>query len=251
VIVQKPRASGTPTSMARSNDGIVNRLLLALPPESLNRIRGVLEPVSLVGGQVIAHVEQPLRHIYFVNRGIVSLVKNMADGRSVEIGVIGIEGMTSAITLVGFDRIVLEAVVQISGSAFRMSREAAIQVMENDKAFHRVVQNHARFTLGQIAQTAACNRLHHLEERCCRWLLIAHDSALSDTFPLTHEFLAMMLGVHRAGVSVYLSLLKKAGLVEYSRGHITVTNRTGLEDAACECYAAMRGELSTLFVQQN
>jgi CRP-like cAMP-binding protein len=155
----------------------------------------------------------------------VSIVKTMEDGRSVEIGAIGIEGMTSAITLMGFDRIALEAIVQIPGSAFRMARDAAIGVMRHDKAFSQVVQDHARFTLGQIAQTAACNRLHHLEERCCRWLLIAHDSALSDTFPLTHEFLAMMFGVQRAGVSVYLSLLKKAGLVDYSRGRITVTNR--------------------------
>jgi hypothetical protein len=122
----------------------------------------------------------------------------MRDGRMVEIGAIGL-GMTSAITLVGFEKIVLESIVQIPGSAFRMSRAAAIQAMEKDKAFHQVVHEEARFAVGQLAQTAACNRLHHLEERCCRWLLIAHDSALSDTFPLTHEFLAMMLGSQRSG----------------------------------------------------
>ena len=125
--------------------------------------------------------------------------------------------------------------------------DLAVSAMENDESFRQIVHDHGRFALGQIAQTAACNRLHHLEERCCRWLLIAHDSALSDTFPLTHEFLAMMLGVQRAGVSVYLSLLKKAGLIEQRRGQITITNRAGLEDAACECYRAMRQELDLLF----
>jgi CRP-like cAMP-binding protein len=128
-----------------------------------------------------------------------------------------------------------------------MRRADAIRAMEEDEAFRQIVHNYARFALGQIAQTAACNRLHHLEERCCRWLLIAHDSALSDTFLLTHEFLAMMLGVQRAGVSVYLSLLKKAGLIEQRRGQIAITNRQGLEDAACECYRTMREELDLLF----
>jgi CRP-like cAMP-binding protein len=230
---------------------IANRLLLALPPRTLNRIRGVLEPVSLARGQVIAHIGEPLKHVYFINKGMASVVKTMKDGRSVEIGTIGIEGMTNAITLIGFERIVLESIVQIPGSAFRMSRDAAIQAMQQDKAFHQIVHDHARFLLGQIAQTAACNRLHHLEERCCRWLLIAHDSALSDTFPLTHEFLAMMLGVQRAGVSIHLSLLKKAGLIEHRRGIITITDRAGLEDAACECYATMRDELGNLFGREK
>jgi CRP-like cAMP-binding protein len=182
--------------MARSDtcDGIVNRLLLAFPPKTLEEIRGVLEPVSLAKGQAVVHIDESLRYVYFINRGILSVVKTMQDGRSVEIVAIGIEGMTSGIKLVGFDKTVLEAVVQIPGAAFRMSRDVAMQLMQNHDAFRQIIRDHARFALGQIAQTAACNRLHHLQERCCRWLLIAHDSALSDTSPLTHEFLAMMLG---------------------------------------------------------
>jgi CRP-like cAMP-binding protein len=167
----------------RERNGIANRILLSLPAASLKHISSALEPVSLIRGQVIAHVDQPLKQVYFINRGTVSVVKTMEDGRTVEIGAIGIEGMTSAITLVGFDKVVLEAIVQIPGSAFRMSRDAAVEAMEKDKPFHQIVRDHARFALGQLAQTAACNRLHHLEERCCRWLLIAHDSALSDSFP--------------------------------------------------------------------
>lgn len=228
-------------------NNIANRLLLALPLAVLNRIRPDLEPVSLERGEVIACVDEPLRHVYFINRGMVSVVKTMEDGRSVEIGTIGIEGVTSAITLIGFERTVLDAIVQIPGSAFRMSRHAAVRAMERDKAFQRIIHNHARFHLGQIAQTAACNRLHHLEQRCCRWLLIAHDNARSGTFPLTHEFLAMMLGVRRTGVSITLSLLKKVGLIDHKRGNITIINRTGLQDAACECYGTMRKELDRLF----
>jgi CRP-like cAMP-binding protein len=235
----------------RGRNGLVNRILVALPPASLNRIRSSLEPMGLERGQVLVKLDEPLRHVYFVNRGIVSVVKTMIDGRSVEIGAIGIEGMTSALTLLGFDRTVLEAIVQIPGSAFRMRRDAALEAMENDEAFRQIVRDHARFALGQIAQTAACNRLHHLEERCCRWLLIAHDSALSDRFALTHEFLAMMLGSQRAGVSIALSTLKKAGIIDHMRGNITIINRAGLEDAACECYGAMRNELDQLYGPQK
>jgi CRP-like cAMP-binding protein len=196
---------------------------------------------------VVSRVDQPLTHVYFVNRGLVSVVKTMSDGRTVEIGAVGIEGMTSALTLIGFDKTVLDFIVQVPGAALRMRPDEAMRAMENDEAFRQIVHDYGRFALGQIAQTAACNRLHHLEERCCRWLLIAHDSALSDTFPLTHEFLAMMLGVQRAGVSVYMSLLKKAGLIEHKRGQIIITNRAGLEDAACECYRTVPRELDPLF----
>jgi hypothetical protein len=171
----------------------------------------------------------------------------MSDGRSVEIGAIGIEGMTSAFTLIGFYKTVLEAIVQIPGSAFRMHRDAALEAMEKDKAFRHIIRELVRFALGQIAQTAACNRLHHLEKRCCRWLLIAHDSALSDTFQVTEEFLGMMLGSRRAGVSDALSMLRKAGVIDHKRGNITVIDRAGLEDAACECYGSMRDELDKLF----
>ena len=135
----------------RKRTDIANRLLLALPPRTLNRIRGVLEPVSLARGQVIAHTDEPLKHVYFINKGMASVVKTKKDGRSVEIGTIGIEGMTSAITLIGFERIVLESLVQIPGSAFRMSRDAAMQAMQQDKAFRQIVHDHARFLLGQKA----------------------------------------------------------------------------------------------------
>ena len=119
--------------------------------------------------------------------------------------------------------------------------------MASDHDFRCTIKKYIRFAISEIAQTAACNRLHTLEERCCRWLLIAYDSAMSDNFPLTHEFLAMMLGAQRAGVSVAAGALQRAGYIRYSRGQVTITNRTGLERGACECYASVRAELNRLF----
>ena len=115
--------------------------------------------------------------------------------------------------------------------------------MENDNTIRYLMQNYVRFALSELVRHIACNRLHHIEQRCCRWLLIAHDHALSDEFPLTHEFLAMMLGYQRAGVSIAMSSLVKAGLIEHKRGTVTITNRSGLEAAACECYREMQTEL--------
>ena len=141
--------------------------------------------------------------------------------------------------------------VQISGTTFRIKRNKLRDLMDEDPAVREALEKYAHFSVAAFAQTAACNRLHHLDERCCRWLLIAHDSARSDTFQLTHEFLAMMLGVQRAGVSITASALQKAGLIQYRHGQVTITNRAGLEDAACECYRTMSGKFDRLFPAQK
>ncbi len=226
---------------------IINRFLLALPARTMKRIQPDLKFLETTRGQKIDHVDGPIRYLYFVNRGMVSLIKTMNDGRTVEVGVVGIEGITDPNALFSIDTAIVESIVQIPGSAFRVRRDLLKQVMATDDFFHEIVQKFARFAFGQLYQTAACNRLHSLEERCCRWLLICNDNALSDTFPLTHEFLAMMLGVQRAGVSITASFLQKAGLIKYARGQVTIMNRTGLEDAACECYGSTRSALEDLF----
>lgn len=170
----------------------------------------------------------------------------MLDGRTVEIGAVGNEGIAGASALLGIERAILESVVQVPGTAFRLGCHVVREEMERSVPLRKLVQKYAHFAVAQIAQTAACNRLHSMEERCCRWLLIAHDSARSDTFPLTHEFLAMMLGVQRSGVSLTASILQKAGFIRYDRGRVTIVDRSGLEATACECYAevqAMAGQL--------
>jgi CRP-like cAMP-binding protein len=190
--------------------------------------------------------------LYFLNSGLVSLIKMMSDGRTVEIGAIGIEGVTDPNAAFGvLDAALMEAVVQIPGTALRISRDALRDQLEKDAALRSVLQRYLQFFVQQIVQSAACNRLHSLEERCCRWLLVAHDSARSDTFPLTHEFLAMILGVQRASVSIAAKNLQRAGLIKYTRGNVTVTNRKELEESACECYAVLRRQLQVLFEHQR
>ena len=171
----------------------------------------------------------------------------MRDGRSVEIGAIGIDGITDPYALFGIDEAVVETMVQIPGTAFRIKRDVLIYQFQTDTALHEIIQKYRRLNLSQIVQTAACNRLHTLEERCCRWLLIAHDSALSDSFPMTHEFLAIMLGTQRSGVSLAAKALQNKKLISYSRGRMTISNRSGLEKEACECYASIRAERDRLF----
>jgi CRP-like cAMP-binding protein len=167
----------------------------------------------------------------------------MEDGKTVEIGAIGIEGVANLLPFIGIDKTILDVVVQIPGTALRMGCDAMRRELENDHAFQQVVQSYARFGLSELARHIACSRLHHIEQRCCRWLLVAHDNALSDEFPVTHEFLAMMLGYQRAGVSIVMGSLGKAGLIKHKRGKVIIVNRPGLEAAACDCYREMRAEL--------
>jgi CRP-like cAMP-binding protein len=228
-------------------EDIANRILLSLPQASLKRRRPSLEFRVLTKGEVIDRLDKPIEYLHFVNRGLISFVKTMQDGRSVEIGVAGIEGISSPYALLGINKAVLDAMVQIPGTAFRIRRDKLRDMTDQDGALYEALEKYSHFSVATFAQTAACNRLHHIDERCCRWLLIAHDSARSDTFSLTHEFLAMMLGVQRAGVSITANTLQKAGLIQYRHGQVTITNRSGLEEAACECYRAMSREFDKLF----
>jgi CRP-like cAMP-binding protein len=227
--------------------GINNRLLLALPPATLDLILRISEPVSLLRGQRIDCAGQPIKHIHFINRGLVCIAKTLEDGKTVEIGAIGVEGVTNLLPFVGIHKTILDVAVQIPGTALRMGCDAITRELGNDNAFQQVVQNYARFGLSELARHIACSRLHHIEQRCCRWLLIAHDNALSDTFPVTHEFLAMMLGYQRAGVSIAMGSLVRAGLIEHKRGTVTIVNRPGLETSACDCYREMQDELDEFF----
>lgn len=233
-------ASITPLHERR---GINNRLLLALPRVTCDRLLRISEPVRLARGQRIETAGQPIKYVHFVNRGLVCATKTMEDGRTVEIAAIGTEGTTEFVALLGMDRSLVDMVVRIPGTASRIGREAFMREMENDEPLRQLMQDYVRFGLSEVARHIACNRLHHLDQRCCRWLLIAHDHALSDEFPLTHEDLALMLGYQRAGVSIAMASLVKAGFIERKRGKVIVSNRPGLEAAACECYREMQNEL--------
>jgi CRP-like cAMP-binding protein len=236
-----PTASITPI---RHRLGINNRLLLALSPVTLDRLLRLSEPVNLVRGQTLESAGQPIKHIHFVNRGLVCATKTIGDGRIVEVAAIGTEGTPEYVALLGMDRALVDMVVHIPGTAIRVRREAFMHEMENDRPLRELMRRYVRFGLSEVARHIACNRLHHVDQRCCRWLLIAHDHALSDEFPMTHEELAMMLGYQRAGVSIAMRALVKAGFIEHKRGKVIVSNRPALEAASCECYREMQDELN-------
>lgn len=231
----------------RVESGVNNRVLLALPAASFACLAPHLEHVALVRHKIIHDALQRVEFTYFVNYGLISLVKVMLDGRVVEIGAVGPEGFTDPGAIFGKNKAALDTLVQIPGEGCRIKLDDLRNLAVSDEHIRAVLQSYAHFATRQLAQTAACNRLHSVEERCARWLLIAHDSAMSDSFPLTHEFLAMMLGARRSGVSIAAHTLKTAGLIDYVRGIVTVLDRAGLEESACECYGTIQAELDELF----
>ncbi len=230
-----------------ADEKISNRILNALPPSTLARLRPHLTREVLPAARVLSRVGEPIRKLHFIEHGIASLIQTMHDGRTVEVGAIGIEGVTSTSALLDGNSAILECVAQVPGDALAIDRDVLREEMARDPALNKILHAYQNVTISQLAQTAACNRLHTLEQRCCRWLLTAHDSAGADTFALTHEFLSMMLGVRRPGVSVAMQSLQQAGLVRYSRGKVTIVDRKDLEQEACECYASVRAVIERLF----
>lgn len=210
-----------------------------------------VQVVELKRGMVLHHADEPVKRIYFINRGMVSIVKAMEDGRMVEVSATGIEGMTTPEVLFGANAALLDGIVQIPGSAFVIERSELVFAIANDRLLGNLLQDYLHLSMQRLAQTAACNRLHSLVQRCSRWLLIAHDSARADTFPLTHEFLAIMLGVQRPGVSIAMQLLQKSGFVRYVRSDVSIADRRGLEGTACECYASLQQQLHDLFPRKH
>ncbi len=225
---------------------IENRFLLALPDSCLKRLSPHFEYVEVKARDVLIRAGSTVEHLFFFNRGFASLVKSMRDGRMVEIGAVGATSAVGLMSLLGIERAVWESVVQGSGAGYRIARSVVLAEMERSEALADLVKKRAGIFLGELSQTAACNRLHSLEQRCCRWLLLAHDSAGTETFALTHEFLALMLGVQRSGLSIVAGALQRAGLIRYTRGRVTIVDRAGLENEACECYATSRGQLDHL-----
>jgi CRP-like cAMP-binding protein len=217
-----------------------NRLLAALELEDFALLESHLETVNLTRGQVLYEAGDPILHAYFPHDAVVSLVNVMEDGGSVEVGVFGREGvlglLSALVTREAFGRYI----VQMSGTASRIPVERLNEVRNARPALRQLIMNYGEVLLAQTFQTVACNAVHVVEARCCRWILNMHDRADQDTLPLTHEFLGEMLGVQRSTVSVVTRTLQTAGLIRQSRGGITITDRAGLEETACECYGKIR-----------
>jgi CRP-like cAMP-binding protein len=219
---------------------IKNRLLAALPPETLARLLPRMRPVSLALRGSLMVPDTEVTAVHFVESGFVSLVTSLEDGTQAEVGLIGNEGMVGLPLVTGVDTAFVEAFVQSEGSALRMEARPFRAAMEEEPALRNLLLRYLEAMTAQISQTAACNGRHDLEQRLARWLLMAHDRSGSDEIQITQEFLALMLCVYRPSVSVVASTLQRAGMIRYGRGHISIVDRGALEMTACDCYRAVK-----------
>lgn len=227
-------------------NSIKNRLLAALPLEEYSRLLPNLETVPLEFKQVLYEPNQLIDYVYFPNHGVISVLNIMEDGQAVEVATVGNEGMIGLPVFLGADKSLQQAFAQIPGDAMRMRVDVFKDKVTPGSSLHHLLQRYTQVLFNQVAQSAACNRLHSIEERCSRWLLMTQDRVGKDQFPLTQEFLSQMLGVRRASVTVVSGILQKAGLIQYTRGKITILDRVGLEAASCECYSIIKAEYDHL-----
>lgn len=223
-----------------------NRILNALTRSEYERLTPHLEPVKLWLGEVLYHPEEPVTHVYFPNRGTVSIVSTFEDGGSVEVGMVGNEGMFGVCIFLGSVTTPLEVVVQLPGDGFRMRAEVLRKEFQKGGQLQDILLRYTQAFITQIAQAAACNRAHRMEERLAKWLLMCQDRSHSKELELTQEFIATMLGARRAGITGAAGQLQDAGVISYRRGHITVTDREGLEAMSCECYPIVKKEFNRL-----
>lgn len=223
-----------------------NRLLSVLAADALERLRPHLEPVALTLRATLYRPNEPISHVYFPCNAVCSLILTLEGGVTVEFGTVGNEGLLGLPVFLGADSTPGEAFAQVAGRALRLPADILRQQTAGGGALHDLLQRYAQAFTNQIAQTAACNRAHSVDERCARWLLMTHDRVGGDRFRLTQQFLAQMLGVRRATVNTAASILQRAGFIRYSRGVIAVADRPGLESAACTCYRTVREEFERL-----
>ncbi|MCC5665355.1 Crp/Fnr family transcriptional regulator [Nostoc sp. CHAB 5784] len=223
-----------------------NQLLAALPSEEYSRLVAYMEVVPLELKQHLYLRNQPIEYVYFLNYGVASMLTVLTDGSAIEVATVGNEGMVGLPVFLGADRIPGECFIQVPGSGLRMRVDAFKTHVTATSPLHDLLQRYTQALFNQIAQSAACNRLHSIEQRLCRWLLMTADRVETGTFPLTQEFLSKMLGVNRSSVSLSASILQKAGLIEYIRGQMTILDRSGLEATTCECYQVVRAEFERL-----
>ena len=223
-----------------------NHILAALPPVEMKLLKPLLEAVELPSRLNLYDADRPVDHVYFLHRGVASMVAEIPDGLSVELATVGPEGMVGMPIFLGAERMASKAFMQVSGEGVRMQAKAFRDVIGRCPVLNRLLLRYTLALMTLLAQNAACNRTHAVEERCSRWLLLTQDRVHEASFQLTQEFLAQMLGIRRPTVSIAANILAKAGLISYVRGKITVLDRAGLEAAACDCYRIIVGEFDQL-----
>ena len=224
-----------------------NRFLRMLPASSYYRIRPYLEAIQLPKRSVVWNVDDPIDFVYFPRRCVLSLLVTLKHRAPVEASTVGNEGLLGMSTVLGADRSPLLVLAQIPGEALRIGARVFHEIVEDDASLRLLTLRYSHALLEQTAQSVACNRRHSTVQRCARWLLMTHDRAHADEFGLTHQFLAMMLGVRRASVTVAAGELQRAKLIRYLYGRVVIENRAGLEEAACECYQVVQERFLRLF----
>lgn len=225
-----------------------NKLLAALPKKEQDRLRGHLEPVALAFEEILYEPEQPIRQVYFLTSGVISLLLVLADGSVVEVGQVGNEGMVGLPVFLGVPTSHTRAFVQIPGLALRMKVQVFRREVAEGGPLASLLLRYTQALLRHSERLTACNTWHTIEQRLCRWLLVTHDRVQADQLEITQEFLSQMLGAHRQSVTLAASALQRANLIRYSRGTLRILDRSGLEAASCECYRAIQKEFEGLFV---
>src|SRR3984893_10740416 len=219
---------------------VSNKVLLATPDNEYQLMRPDLTYVDLPNHLSLHEPTQSIDFVYFPNRGMVSQVVVTKDGRTVEVGVVGKEGYVGAGLAVGLSRSSVREIVQIAGDGFRMMGNALERILRSAPQLQTILSRHSGLQGMQVAQTAACNRLHDIQQRLSRWLLMTQDRVDSGLLPITHDFIATMMGTDRSTVSLAAAFLQKKGIIEYVRGAVKIVNRRKLEKSACECYGVIQ-----------
>ena len=217
-----------------------NKILLAIPDNEYGLMRTDLTYIDLPHHLSLHEPTQDIEFVYFPNRGMVSQVVVTKDGRTVEVGVVGNEGYVGAGLAVGLSRSSVREIVQIAGDGFRMIGSALERILQSAPQLQMILARHSGLQGMQVAQTAACNRLHDIQQRLSRWLLMTQDRVNLGMLPITHDFIATMMGTDRSSVSVAAAVMQKKGIIEYVRGAVRVVNRRKLQSSSCECYGVIQ-----------
>ena len=221
-----------------------NRLLLALPARNLKRLMPELEQISCQRAQVLMNADSALDHVFFPDSGVVSVVAVYADGSIIEMATVGREGFTDVQAIFGAKRSSIQLLVQIPGTAVRMSRAAFMRVMQSMPSFRSIMDAYVQAFLEQVMVSVACNGAHSLKQRLARWLLMMRDRSDGDALLITQSLLAEMLGVQRPTITNAIREFERAGLIEHGRRQVTILDRQGLTKASCECYQLVRTRLA-------
>jgi CRP-like cAMP-binding protein len=224
---------------------IANEILLALPRKERDEILSKVEFVPLPARTILTEMSNPIEFGYFLNSGVASIIHVMSDGKSVEVGLTGKEGFVGLPLIVGYRTSPTLAVIQIAADGYKIPAQDLKNALGNCPKLKEGLQRYSQELSIQAIQIAACNRVHEVDERLARWLLMSQDRVGETTFPLTQEFISHMLGTRRASVTVAAGILQKAGLITYTRGQVTIENRGGLEEAACECYEGINQQIKS------